>query len=40
MQATSENLSKFTFLEAVLKEVLRLKPSLVYPIARNAKEDI
>ncbi|CAD8178750.1 unnamed protein product [Paramecium pentaurelia] len=37
---TSENINQLVFIESFLKEVLRLKPSVVYPIARKAKSNI
>lgn len=33
---TSENINKLILIEAALKETLRIKPSVVYPVPRVA----
>ncbi|CAD8198391.1 unnamed protein product [Paramecium octaurelia] len=39
-QVTADTLKKLVQLECFLKEVMRLKPSVVHPIVRQAKSDI
>ncbi|CAD8094874.1 unnamed protein product [Paramecium sonneborni] len=37
---TADNLNQLVLIESFLKEVMRVRPSVVYPIARKAKQNI
>ncbi|CAD8161750.1 unnamed protein product [Paramecium octaurelia] len=39
-EITPDNINQLVLVESFLKEVMRLKPSVVYPIARKAKQDL